>query len=111
MGDDKKLDKFTTNEEIGMTGTSHSGADVAIGEMDNHFNIWSTLGVMYTINCVPIVIGYSLAVVIGVGGGPFFIYGYIVTLVFQGVLCACLAELASAFPHMSGTFTHLLSTT
>ncbi|KAK3630178.1 hypothetical protein LTR56_017592 [Elasticomyces elasticus] len=86
--------------ELFKTITQSSGFEV--GEIKRNFNSWSTLGIMYTLTATPTIIGYSLSVVIGVGGGPFFIFGYLLTLLLQGVVCACLSELASAFPHASG---------
>lgn len=70
--------------------------------MRQHFDLWATLGINYSITGTPIAIGTFLAFVIGVGGSPVYIFGYIVAAVLQLVVCTSLAELAAAFPHSTG---------
>lgn len=68
-----------------------------------HFNLWSTVGINYTSINTPLSIGTYMAFSIGVGGSPVYIFGYIMAVSFQFLLCVSLAELAAAFPHSTGT--------
>lgn len=68
----------------------------------NHFNLWSCLGINYSIIATPLSIGTYLAFNIGVGGSPVYIFGYLVATTFQIIVCISLAEMAAAFPHSTG---------
>ncbi|KAH8587124.1 putative choline and nitrogen mustard permease [Bisporella sp. PMI_857] len=85
---------------VHLTGTT---VDLSTNdEAKTHFNLWSTLGMSYTVVGTPLTIGTYLAFGIGVGGSPVFFYGYIVATLFQIIICISLAEMAAVFPHSSG---------
>lgn len=73
-------------------------------ESHAHFNIWSTLGITFSVTATPIAIGTYLALAIGVGGSPVFVFAYILTSIMNMIVCLSMAELASAFPHSSGMY-------
>ncbi|KAF2027270.1 putative choline and nitrogen mustard permease [Setomelanomma holmii] len=66
------------------------------------FNIWSSLGFQYSLTATPLAIGTYLASVIGVGGSPVFIYGYLLAVLCNLCVCVSLAEVAAVYPHTSG---------
>lgn len=70
-----------------------------------HFNIWTCLGVNFSVTATPIAIGTFLALAIGVGGPPIFFYEYIFAGIGQLILCVAMAEVASAIPHSTGMTT------
>ena len=77
---------------------------VDIGELPSlkrRFSLWSTSAFQYSLICSVIAIATYLSTVIGVGGPPFLIYGYILSVICDLVICFSLAEIASAYPHPS----------
>lgn len=66
------------------------------------FNLYSVLGISFSITATPLGIGSYLAVVIGVGGSPVYLYGYIVAVALNLLVCLSLAEIAAVHPHASG---------
>jgi hypothetical protein len=74
-----------------------------------HFNLAQTLGMNYSISAAPISIGVYTALVIGLGGFPFYIWAFVVAAFFQLITCVAVAEIASAIPHSSGEFYLLFS--
>lgn len=66
------------------------------------FNIWSTLGISYSITSTPLAIGTYLSLVVGIEGSPGFFFAYILAVSLNLVVCLSLAELSSVFPHTSG---------
>lgn len=86
---------------IPLTGAT---VDVAEGIVKPkvHFNIWQTLGMNFSLTAAPIGVGAYLALIVGLGGPPFYIWGFLFAAVFQIVTCVAVAELASAIPHSSG---------
>jgi hypothetical protein len=96
------------------TVTDHQhDPDVAIGavhDVDVHapkesFSLWSSLGLQYSLTATPLAIGSYLASVIGVGGSPVFIYGYVFAVLCNLCVCVSLAEIAAVYPHTSGMHT------
>lgn len=94
--------------------TTHNGADHAIGlvdsidlktELTESFNIWSALGLQYSLTSTPLAVGSYLASVIGVGGSPTFVFGYIFAVACNLCICVSLAEIAAVHPHTSGIST------
>lgn len=84
-----------------------AGYEMGLGDtqtirLEKPFNIWSTLGVSFSITSCPLAIGTYLSVSVGVGGNPVFFFGYIVAVLFNLCICASLAELAAVYPHSSG---------
>jgi hypothetical protein len=89
------------------------GHEIGIGDvqavrLDKPFNIWSALGISFSVTSVPLAIGTYLSVSVGVGGSPVYFFGYIVSVVFNLCICASLGELAAVFPHSSGKYIILL---
>lgn len=69
--------------------------------LEKRFSLWSTIAFQFSLICSSIAIGTYLNTVVGVGGSPFLIYGYILAVGCDLVICFSLAELASAYPHSS----------
>lgn len=72
-----------------------------------HFNIWSCLGVNFSISATPISIGTMLVLAVGVGGAPIFFYEFLFAGTGQLILAIAMAELASAIPHSTGQYLNL----
>lgn len=81
--------------------------DVDVGSIKSslglvkRFNIWSVSALQFTLICSPIAIGTFLSTVIGVGGSPALIYGFLLAVTFDLFVCYSLAEIQSAYPHSS----------
>lgn len=71
-------------------------------QMKITFNLWSTLGLVYSITATPFGVGSYLTFSLILGGSPFYIYGYIFAVSFNIILCVSLAEISSIYPHPSG---------
>lgn len=69
--------------------------------LERRFSLWSTIAFQFSLICSSIAIGTFLSTVVGVGGSPFLIYGYILAVGCDLVICFSMAELASAYPHPS----------
>jgi choline transport protein len=67
-----------------------------------NFNLWSTLGLVYSLTATPFGVGTYLSFSFFLGGSPFYIYGYIFAVCLNIILCVCLAEMAALYPHPSG---------
>ncbi|KAE8370581.1 hypothetical protein BDV27DRAFT_140200 [Aspergillus caelatus] len=72
---------------------------VQIVNQDAPFSFLGALDMNFTITAAPISIGSFLALTIGLGGPPFFFYGFLFTGLGQLVLCLAAAEIASSMPH------------
>lgn len=72
--------------------------------LTQRFNVWSVIGINFSLTATPLGIGSYLVFTVGVGGPPFFIYGYALAVVMQFMVCLSLAEMAASLPHVSGTF-------
>lgn len=92
-----RLAHLTTSE---TTHTIHEGSMEDIQR--SHFSVLTAIGINYSLIGTPLTIGTYLAFSSGVGGSPVYIFGYIVALIFQLLVCVSLAELAAALPHPSG---------
>ena len=90
------------SEDSAMPGSASSLPEKGDARRQ-HFSLWSTVGINYTSINTPLSIGTYMAFSIGVGGSPVYIFGYILAVSFQFLLCVSLAELAAAFPHSTGT--------
>jgi amino acid transporter len=96
----EKLEMGTTRTES-MESSKRPGESELVEPIVN-FSLWQTLGMNFSISCAPLTIGAYLALVIGLGGSPFYIWGFLFAAIFQLVTCVALAEIASAMPHSSG---------
>jgi hypothetical protein len=101
--------KMATYDNKTVTDLQHD-PDVAIGavqDVDVHapkesFSLWSSLGLQYSLTATPLAIASYLASVVGVGGSPVFIYGYVFSILCNLCVCVSLAEVAAVYPHTSG---------
>ena len=96
--DEKDLGTFCEHSEQPST------EGPVIGEVQPkvHFNLLQTLAMNFSITCTPLSIGAYLSLIIGLGGSPFYIWGFFFASVFQLILGVAVAEIASAIPHSSG---------
>lgn len=94
-----------------INSSEQDSRDMEVGDMQevdvnkplqDSFNIWSALGLQYSMNSTPLAVGIFLASVIGVGGSPVFIFGYIFAVGCNMCICVSLAEIAAVYPHTSG---------
>ncbi|KAH9222222.1 amino acid/polyamine transporter I [Leptodontidium sp. 2 PMI_412] len=67
-----------------------------------HFTFWSALGIQYSLTSAPLALGLYLSLVVGLGGSPVFVWGFLLVGVVQLTQCLAIAELASAIPHSAG---------
>lgn len=70
-------------------------------QLVKRFSLWSTVALQVSLICSPIALGTFLSTVIGVGGSPVLIYGFILAVTCDLIICYSMAELASAYPHSS----------
>ncbi|KAE8326050.1 amino acid permease-domain-containing protein [Aspergillus sergii] len=82
--------------------TTMEEGSIQIINSDAPLHFWGALGMNFTITAAPISIGSFLALTIGLGGPPFFFYGFLFTGLGQLVLCLAAAEIASSMPHPLG---------
>ena len=103
----------TASPEISTNNNSDNSDRISIYEGEAHvdnpqpekpFQLWSTLGIAFSITSTPIAIGTYLSVSVGVGGSPVFFFGYILAVIMNLLVCASLAEMAAVFPHSAGQF-------
>lgn len=73
-----------------------------VAELKPRFSVISAIGIQYSISATPLAVGGYLTFILGVGGSPFFFYGFIVAAVGQILICVSLAEIAAVYPHASG---------
>jgi hypothetical protein len=86
---------------------SHAGdkLDVEIcefAELKPRFSVIAAVGIQYSISATPLAVGAYLTFILGLGGSPYFFFGFIVAAVGQILLCVSLAEIAAVYPHASG---------
>lgn len=68
----------------------------------NRFNLWSTIGIQFSVTAAPLGIAGYTTLITGVGGSPFYFWGFLVAVIGQLLVALSLAELSSAYPHTSG---------
>lgn len=71
------------------------------GHLVKRFGLWTACGLQFSLICSALAIGTFLSTVVGVGGLPVFIYGFILAVFFDLIVCYSLAEIAAAYPHSS----------
>lgn len=98
MGKEKQPTFTVENYEEGELGSITFSPDT---QLEKRFSLWSTVALQVSLICSPIAIGTFLSTVIGVGGSPVLIYGFILTVICDLIICYSMAELASAYPHSS----------
>lgn len=95
-----KKDTMTFGEHSAPPSTE--GPVVGEVQPKVHFNLFQTLAMNFSITCTPLSIGAYLSLIVGLGGSPFYIWGFLFASVFQLILGLAVAEIASAIPHSSG---------
>lgn len=68
----------------------------------NRFSFWGTIGVQFSVTASPLAIASWATLLPGAGGSPYLFWGYIVAVTGQIVTALSLAEMAGAFPSVSG---------
>lgn len=68
-------------------------------KLEKRFGLWTVCGLQFSLICSALAIGTFLSTVIGVGGLPVLIYGFLLAVLFDLIMCYSLAEIASAYPH------------
>jgi choline transport protein len=71
-------------------------------ELRSRFSVMAAIGIQFSISATPLTVGSYLVFILGAGGSPFFFYAFLVAASGQLLICTCLAEIASVFPHASG---------
>ncbi|KAE8397501.1 amino acid/polyamine transporter I [Aspergillus pseudonomiae] len=61
-----------------------------------------TIGIQFSVTAPPLAIASYTTLITGVGGSPFYFWGFLVAVLGQTLVAVSLAELASAYPHTSG---------
>ena len=93
----------TSGADLGREVSSTVGEAHAVTQLnEERFNLWSVLGVQYTLGAAPIAISGYMGFTLGVGGSPYFFWCLIVAGFMQGLNTLTLAELASVYPHVAG---------
>jgi len=86
----------------GAEAEAGASAQLEARELKSRFNIWAAIGIQFSITGTPLAVGVYITLVLGAGGSPYFFYAFLVAAVGQMVVCICMAEIASCFPHASG---------
>lgn len=81
-----------------------AGLQLEARELKSRFNIWAAIGIQFSISATPLAVGVYITLVLGAGGSPYFFYAFLVAALGQMLVCTCMAEIASVFPHASGMF-------
>lgn len=71
-------------------------------ELRSRFNILAAVGIQFSISATPLAVGVYITLILGAGGSPYFFYAFVVAALGQMLVCTCMAEIASVFPHASG---------
>ncbi|KAL2421941.1 Choline transport protein [Exophiala dermatitidis] len=100
--DSAHADKGVTEASSASLFEVHSGHVGQVAHLKERFNVWSTVGILFSVTNTPVVLGTFLATVVGVGGSPVFIWGYIMGFALNMCICTSLAEIAAVYPHASG---------
>ncbi|ODV65056.1 amino acid transporter [Hyphopichia burtonii NRRL Y-1933] len=69
------------------------------GGLVKRFSLWNTVALQVSLICSPIALGTFLSTVVGIGGSPGLLYGFILAVSLDLVICFSLAELASRWPN------------
>lgn len=99
---------YKVNSAEVVNAESIHGADTVTQlearELKSRFNIWAAIGIQFSISATPLAVGVYITLVLGAGGSPYFFYAFLVAVLGQMLVCTCMAEIASVFPHASGMF-------
>jgi amino acid permease len=96
---------FTSTIQIEEPSSSHDNNEDLI-KPAKQFHFWSTLGIAYSFTSTPLAVGTYLSLTVGIGGSPFFIFAYLLSVCMNMCICLSLAELAAVMPHCGGPSPH-----
>lgn len=98
--------KATEVETVIQTSAERVGKELEARVLRSRFNVLAAIGIQFSISATPLTVGSYLVFILGAGGSPFFFYAFLVAATGQLLICTCLAEIASVFPHASGKLAH-----
>lgn len=109
MSEDNKTMSAKNVDTDGIEQRTTSTSE-AVGEVrpKKHFSLLAALGVQFSVTGAPLTIGSYLSLAVGLGGSAGYFWGFLMVGFFQLVVCLAVCELASAIPHSSGLFLHLI---
>lgn len=96
-----EMDLHKTPSESSKTRAG-SMAEGDTARLRQPFNVYSVIGMTFSLSATPLAVGTYLVFTVGVGGSPFFFFCYLAASFFNILCFLSLAELASIFPHTSG---------
>lgn len=95
--------KASLHSALNTVETRGEGQVYEVTQLDkNRFNLWSTIGIQFPVTAAPLGIAGYTTLITGVGGSPFYFWGFLVAVIGQLLIALSLAELSSAYPHVSG---------
>jgi hypothetical protein len=96
-------EKAQPQSALDTVETRREGQIYEMTQLDrNRFNLWSTIGIQFSVTAAPLGIAGYTTLITGVGGSPFYFWGFLVAVIGQLLVAVSLAELSSAYPHTSG---------
>lgn len=102
-------EKAPPHSALDTVDTRREGQIYEVTQLDkNRFNLWSTIGIQFSVTAAPLGIAGYITLINGVGGSPFYFWGFLVAVIGQLLVALSLAELSSAYPHTSGTVPYRL---
>lgn len=101
LNEHSKTDSAEVNDRESVRGADAS-SQLEARELKPRFNIWAAIGIQFSISATPLAVGVYITLVLGAGGSPYFFYAFLVAAFGQMLVCTCMAEIASVFPHASG---------
>ncbi|KAG7411425.1 Choline transport protein [Fusarium oxysporum f. sp. rapae] len=97
----KSQTDITPNATTTMENKPNMG-EYEVPELKPRFSVLAAIGIQYSISAAPLAVGGYLAFILGLGGSPYFFYGFLVAAAGQTLICISLAEIAAVYPHVSG---------
>ncbi|KAF4951023.1 hypothetical protein FGADI_7760 [Fusarium gaditjirri] len=97
----EKADRFSHQRDSNV-GDKLEAEICEVAELKPRFSVIAAIGIQYSISATPLAVGAYLTFILGLGGSPYFFFGFIVAAVGQILLCVSLAEIAAVYPHASG---------
>ncbi|OJJ05529.1 hypothetical protein ASPVEDRAFT_138175 [Aspergillus versicolor CBS 583.65] len=85
-----------------LDNTHPGGSNAASTKLQEHFQLWGVVGVMASSQATCIVIGTFLSLIVGVGGPPAYIWGFITTGSLSYMVMLSLAEICAVYPCSAG---------
>lgn len=98
---EKSQHEIRLQPEVSLKGGDHSGEYENV-ELKPRFSVLAAIGIQFSISATPLAVGGYLTFILGLGGSPYFFYGFLVAAFGQILLCLSLAEIAAVYPHASG---------